>query len=155
MAVGNELSQVDEDVVVVDPPKKKQKIDITSKFDGLEKKIYMLCNKLSFIDDIKKVFECVICRSTVQSPVVAPCCKRIIGCRGCVSTWRATSTRCPLCSVSGHMAESFELKGIDDLTGLFRAGHSVETSASTDVDTISTGSSDDFEDLPNFGAPRS
>ena len=39
--MGNELNQVDEDVVVVDPPKMKQKIDIniSSKFDGLERSI--------------------------------------------------------------------------------------------------------------------
>ena len=52
------------------------------------------------------------------------------------------------------MADAFELKGIDDFTGLFRAGENLETSANVDVDvdTVSTGSSDD---LPAFSVPRS
>ena len=116
--------------------------------------------KLSFLDDIKKVFECVICRSTVSAPLVSPCCNRIIGCRACVTTWRNTNTRCPLCSISGRMAQAFELKGIDDFTALFRAGESsgnIEASGGADVDTVSTGSSDEFEDLPpvNFNVPQS
>ena len=31
-----------------------------------------LDKKLSFLDDIKKVFECVICRATVSAPVSVP-----------------------------------------------------------------------------------
>ena len=100
----------------------------------------------------------MICRWTVSAPLVSPCCYRIIGCRACGTTWRNTNTRCPLCSICGRMAETFELKGIDDFTALFRAGESsgnIEASSSTDVDTVSTGSSDEYEDLPpeNFNVP--
>ena len=94
------------------------------------------------------------------APLVSPCCNRIIGCRACVTTWRNTNTRCPLCSISGRMAEAFELKGIDDFTALFCAGESsgnIEASSSADVDTVTTGSNDEFEDLPpvNVSVPQS
>lgn len=161
VSVGSELSQVDDDVILLDTLRKKQKMststDIISKFNAIDKKLDTLDKKLSFLDDIKKVFECVICRSTVYAPLVSPCCNRIIGCRTCVTTWRNTHSRCPLCSVSGRMADAFELKGIDDFTALFRAGENLETSANVDVDvdTVSTGASDEFEDLPAFSVPRS
>ena len=50
------------------------------------------------------------------------------------------------------MADAFELKGIDDFTGLFRAVENLETSANVDVDvdTFNTGSREEFEDLPAF-----
>ena len=87
----------------------------------------------------------MLCYSTVSAPLISLCCNRIIGCRACVTTLRNTDTRCPLCS---RTTEVFEAKGIDDFTALFRAGESsgnIEASGSADVDTVSTGSSDEFE----------
>ena len=74
------------------------------------------------MDDVKKGFECVICHLPARAPVVSPCCQRIIGCGQCVQRWLLSSSRCPLCSVTGRMTEVFGLKGIDDLTGIFRLG---------------------------------
>lgn len=153
---GNELSQIDEDVVT-EPPRKKIKADtsIISKFDAIEKKLDVIDRKLSFLENMKKVFECVICRSTVCCPVVSTCCQRIIGCRVCVSTWRTTNQRCPLCSVSGSM-DTMELKGIDDAIAVFRAGEDTrEGDQPVDVDNDSDNSSDDFVDLPPFNVSRS
>ena len=65
-----------------------------------------------------------------HQPKEAPCCQRIIGCGQCVQGWILTNSRCPLCSVSGHMTEVFGLKGIDDLTGFFRLGESEDSQAS-------------------------
>ena len=90
--------------------KESNQCDVSECFEVVNKKLDSLGEKFSFIDNVvdamKKIFECVICRSVVHSPVVSHCCQRIIGCRTCVATWRETSTRCPLCSVSGRMADN-------------------------------------------------
>ena len=150
MSVGDELSQLDDDVVITEPPSKRVKKmaieDLGVKVEEIDKKLDAIDRKLSVFDDIKKTFECVICRSVVRYPMVSLCCKRIIGCKRCVSTWRTTSTRCPLCSDAGEKSQPmFALKGIDDLTALFcdRVPPIHESSESS-------VSSDDFEDLPPF-----
>ena len=127
VAPGEELSQVDDDVVITEPPPKKVKetreCNISDCFEIVNKKLDSLCDKFSSFDGvvnaIKKIFECVICQSVVNSPVISHCCQRIIGCSRCVATWRENSTR-PLCSVSGRMGDTFQLKGFDDLTNIFR-----------------------------------
>ena len=125
-------------------------------FDSIHKKLNSIGEKLSLVDSLvdvaKKIMECVICKSVVQSPVVSKCCQRIIGCRACVNTWRGTSTRCPLCSICGRMSDLLELKGFDDVTSLLRAGDRESESTTIAVDSGET-SSDDFEDLPNFPVP--
>ncbi len=87
------------------------------KLEGIDKKLDRMEKKLSFVDDLIKAFECIVCHSTVKLPVVAPCCQR---CGECVQTWLLTHTHCPLCSVTGRMTELVAIKGMDDLTGFFR-----------------------------------
>ena len=105
---------------------------------------------------MKNIFECVICRSVVNSPVVSHCCQRIIGCWAFVATWCETSTRCPLCSVSGRMADTIELKGIDDLTSVFHIGEGERESTTVAIDAREStdDKSDDFEEMPSFTTPR-
>jgi len=157
MSAGNELIQIDEDVDI-EPPHKKAKLlgtDVISRFDIVDKKLDVIDKKLSFLENMKKVFECVICRSTVCCPVVSTCCQRIIGCKRCVSTWRTTNLRCPLCSVSGS-TDAIELKGMDDVIAIFRAGEeATELNQPIDVDAnASDNSSDEFADLPPFRVSR-
>lgn len=161
IAVGEELGQVEDDVLNQPPCKRLKEMgkhNFTEDFEALNKKIDAMGGKLSLIDNVvdivKKIFECVICKSVVKSPVVSKCCQRIIGCRLCVMTWRGTSTRCPLCSVSDRLGDTLELKGFDEITCLLRAGDR-ENEASTVAVDAGDSSDDDFEDLPNFAVPTS
>ena len=134
-------------------------------YQNIDRKVDTILRKLTFVDDIRRVFECIVCRLPVKLPVVSPCCQRIVGCKECVSRWLETTSRCPLCSVSGCTADAFDSKGIDELVGFFRAGerqqldsHSqlVETPAVPPVvDVVSDDSFNEFEDLPNYNIPRS
>ena len=87
VAAGEELSQVDDDIIIIEPPCKKVKESnqryVSECFEVVNKKLDSLGDKFSFIDSVvdtmKKIFECVICRSIVHSPVVSRYCQRIIG----------------------------------------------------------------------------
>ena len=162
--VSAELSQVEDEVVIVEPSCKKIQTteghvlgNIQGKLEHIDKKLDQIEKKLSFMDDIKKTFECVICRMPARSPVVAPCCQRIIGCGQCVQRWILNNSRCPLCSVTGRMTEVFGLKGIDDLTGFFRLGESDSQASSSpvvDVEVTDEDSSSEFEDARTFRVPQ-
>ena len=159
IAAGEELCRVEDDVR---PPASKKPKN-SENFEMLNKKLDAIGKKLSVIDSVveigKKILECVICKSVVKSPVVSNCCQRIIGCRACVMSWRGTSTRCPLCSVSGRI-DVLELKGFNDLTSLLRTGDGdTEPTGDGDTEPVTTAvdkeesTDDDFEDLPNFATP--
>jgi len=109
-----------------------------------------VCEQLSFIDDLKKLFECVICRTVAKAPIISTCCHRVIGCAECVEQWRRTHSRCPLCSQTGHMMECFGLKGIEGISSLFRAGEASEVITPSPTVDVEANSEDDFEDLPAF-----
>ena len=156
-AVGEELGQVKDDV---QPPSKRSKTcDFTENFEMLNKKLESIKEKLSFAGNFamvaKKIFECVICKWVVNSPIVSKRCQRIIGCRACVSTWCSTSSCCPLCSVSGRMDDVLKLKGLDDVISFLRVGDSENESTMIAVDTGESTSDDNFEDLPNFSVSAS
>ena len=155
--VGNELSQVEDDV---QPPSKRSKsCDLSEKFEVLNKKLDSIEGRLSFAGNFaetaKKIFECVICKLVVNSPIVSKCCQRIIGCRSCVTIWCGTSSRCPLCSVSGQMDDVLQLKGFDDFISFLRVEdrENVPTTNEPTIITIDTGESTestDDDDLPNI-----
>ena len=147
---GKELIDADTDEAEPRPKKVKTQQESVSTSDVL-KKLDAMDKKLSFVTEIQRTFECVICRSPVHRPLVAPCCQRIIGCKECVSKWLVSNIRCPLCSVSGRVGEAIELKGIDDLVGIFRSvptEPSVTSPVGADEEISESDSTDDFE-LPN------
>ncbi len=113
----------------------------------MNKKLDEVHTKVGFVDSIRKVFECVICRSPVKNPVVARCCQRIVGCRECVQRWITNNSRCPLWSVSGDLEEAITLKGIDDWLSVFRPP---ETRDPLPPSTSENNSGDDFEPMPNL-----
>ena len=79
--------------------------------------------KLAFLDDLSQSFQCVICKSTAKTPVVSPCCQRVVGCESCVNNWvssQSQQSRCPLCSTSGSMLNRFALKGFNDALKIIR-----------------------------------
>ena len=158
---GQEFSQVDDDIdIAITPCKKMKRCHSSDQFDSIIGKLDSLTNNLTFVENVKKMFECIICKSTVSSPFVSSCCQRIIGCRVCVTTWRETSHRCPLCSVSSPASNSFVLKGFDDLTRNSGETETATKSISTastdagDIDVSDNSSGGDFEDLSPFH-PRS
>lgn len=117
-----ELAQAEDDVVIVETSSKRKRIDTEAKLEEIDKKLEEINTRVKFVDEIRKVFECNICRSPVKQPVVALCCQRIIGCGECVQRWLLTNQRCPFCSITGRMDEIFNLKGMDDLVNFFRIG---------------------------------
>jgi hypothetical protein len=162
----------DAEIEILEPPNKKAKTansktlddntdklaNIDTKLDEVVTRVGFLYNKLDevitrvrFLDDIRKVFECVICRCPVKYPVVAKCCQRIVGCRACVERWFTTKSRCPMCSVSGHVDEVIYLKRIDDLVAFFRPESPDPPSTSPGTATVEEDSDDDFE--PSFRVP--
>jgi len=157
VSVGEELSQVEDDDAVIEQPRKKRKTSedgTTLKLQSIDEKLDQIDKKLSFIEEIRKLFECMICQSSAKSPVVAVYCQNLVGCRECVQRWRHTNTCCPLCSVTGRMAESFCLQGFDDLLGV--SNHSATSSLSPviDVEATSEDLANEFEEMPPFQAPR-
>ena len=46
---------------------------------------------------VQSMFERVICRSVVDTPLFSPCCNRILGCSVCLHKWFAHSSTCPHC----------------------------------------------------------
>jgi len=100
--------------------------------------------KLSFLDELSQGFQCVICKSTATTPVVSPCCQRVVGCESCVNNWvssQSQESRCPLCSTSGGMLNRFALKGFNDTLKII-LGTTQEIPTPTQPDSDS-----DFEDL--------
>ena len=153
----------DKDLIDIDgdetePQPKRAKTQESVSNSAIVKKLDELDRKLSFITELQRTFECVICRSPVRNPLVASCCQRIIGCKECVRRWLVSNSRCPLCSVSGRMGEALELKGIDDLVAMFRPVHTEPCASSPDrADeeniAIESDSADDFE-LPSVNLHR-
>lgn len=139
-----------EDTVITEPLSKKRKIESEAiQLEDIAKKLDAIDSKLSFIDEIKKTFECLVCRSAMKLPVVAPCCEKIIGCDKCIQRWLRSNSRCPHCSVSGRMNERIILKGMEDILGFIRIGDGPRFSPPP-ISIDSDDSSDDFHPLPRF-----
>ena len=84
------FNQVDDaEVEILEPSNKKRKtansedstvaIDklasMDTKLDEVVTRLDEVIARVGFLDDIRKVFECVICRCPVKNPVVAKCCE--------------------------------------------------------------------------------
>lgn len=83
-------------------------------------------NKLIFLEELTQAFQCVICKSTAKTPVVSPCCQRVVGCEVCVNTWLRTRPSCPLCSTGGTIRNKFALKGFEEALSIIQ-GVTLET----------------------------
>ena len=151
-----------------EPPKKrarvkgKEKMDdeldsTHGRLDEVIKKLESIERKMSVFDDLRKAFECCICKFSCNTPTVAPCCGRVIGCSACVERWMSVESTCPLCRVNGTITQRFHLKGFEELTAFFRmvdcsSSNVQPPNSASDPLTIVDSSSDDtvFEDLPPF-----
>ena len=99
----------------------------------------------------KAGFQCCVCKSCCQSPIVAPCCGHIIGCSACLECWLATHpSSCPLCHA---VSLGRYLKGFEELTSFFRmleCPEILEGTQSSVPFVILDSDAEDFEDLPPF-----
>ena len=101
-----------------EPPSKKQKLPepndnpLEQILDRLDK----IDRRTKLFEDLKKAFECCICKATCRKPLVSSCCGRIVGCRACVDL--TASRRCPLCRAISE--QRFELKGFSSLLSIFQ-----------------------------------
>lgn len=158
VSAGEELSQMDNEVTILEQPQKRRKTtcegDTSLKVLSIDNKLDEIDKKLSFIEELRKAFECIICQSSAKPPMVTVCCQSVIGCKECVERWCLTNTHCPLCSVTGRMTESFCLKGFHDLLGVSDR-HTVPATSSpvTDLEAASDDSANEFEEMPAFQVP--
>ena len=159
------MEAIDEDVVIVEPQAKKVRVDlddtdtlertvtnpILEKLEEVKNAVSCVNQKLVFMDNLRKGFECVICRLPSKCPIVASCCQHVVGYSACVNRWRETHSWCPLCSIASTSTVFFALKGVDGITGLFRVGDDHEA-MTTEIETTTTSddSSNEFEELPIF-----
>ncbi len=82
----------------------------SAKLDSVLAEVSRINAKLRFMDDLTKLFECVVCKSICKHPVVAQCCQRLIGCSGCVERWLQS---CPLCvTLSSIDVRYFQLNSL-------------------------------------------
>ena len=64
---------------------------------------------------VQSIFECVICRSVMDTPLFSPC-NRILGCSTCLHNWFAHSSTCPHCKqVVTAATDWLEVKGLQEM----------------------------------------
>lgn len=105
--------------------------------------------------ELKRAFECVICRLPCKSPDVAVCCEHVVGCDKCVKKWCATHSCCPLGSVESRLTDSFILVELLAFLGLVmivnQSWYVRESVLVVDGNpTPSEDSANEFEEMPSF-----
>ena len=72
----------------------------------------------AIVKDILDCFKCIICKETIQPPVVvSTCCDSVIGCKECIQIWTSNNSGCPKCRSEDDFI-AVGLKGFDILTKL-------------------------------------
>ena len=85
---------------------------IADKIEDISKQVSGLAESITFMQNMQRSLECVVCKGLVRSPIVFKCCGRVIGCMHCVKRWLDVHATCPHCS--SVIEEDFPLKGFDD-----------------------------------------
>jgi len=130
---------------------KKQKFEeeVKTGLDDIKQHLQHLEKQSMFEDEVKRAFECVICKQAIRQPVMAGCCQRLVGCMVCLETWLSHSPVCPLCKSSCIITTKMELKGFDDLLALLPQGTSAHHEARLEAEhelSEYQGHEDDRED---------
>ena len=86
---------------------------IADKIEDISKQVSGLAESITFMQNMQRSLECVVCKGLVKSPIVSKCCGRVIGCKRCVRRWLDVHATCPHCS--SVIEENFPLKGFDDV----------------------------------------
>ena len=87
--------------------------NLSDKIELVQASIDRLAKKFDFLSSFGKTFECIICRDICKKPVVAGCCRRVIGCDACISRWDTQNSTCPLCLC--ELSQRWQLRGLDDM----------------------------------------
>ena len=101
-------------------------------------------------DEIKRAFECTICKQVARQPVISGCCQRLVGCKNCLDMWLAHSPVCRLCKGNSIITAKVELKGFNDLLALFPQGTSENRTQALSASQGREADDDDFESSPPF-----
>ncbi|XP_056270262.1 uncharacterized protein LOC130193638 [Pseudoliparis swirei] len=72
------------------------------------------------VTSVRATFQCLVCRDVMDEPVVAQCCRSLIGCRVCIDQWSATSTHCPKCRDEEFSSNYFAITGMGEVVDVFR-----------------------------------
>jgi len=123
--------------------------DSSSIFTKLQKNANEVANiqRLTlFMQNMHQSLQCVVCRDTVSSPVVADCCGRIVGCQGCVDSWLEHHATCPHCGCVIH--HHFVLRGFDEVIKCLKVTMERQDPVPMPPRYPSPGSSDTDADFP-------
>ena len=101
-------------------------------------------------DEIKRAFECTICKQVARQPVISGCCQRLVGCKNCLDMWLAHSPVCPLCKGNSIITGKVELKGFNDLLAFSRQVTSEDWTQTLSASQEREVDDDDFESSPPF-----
>ena len=119
--LSTDLNAIDLTIEEAGPSEKKPRLESDDSMKIVLKKLTKVESQLGFLEQLAQAFQCVICKSISKTPVIFPCCQRIIGCETCVNTWLTANERCPFCSTSTSVSKRFCIKGFDDALGLIEA----------------------------------
>ena len=137
------------------PSQKKPRVDAVSsslskKLDEIVSSISSVQRLMTLMGNLHQAFQCVVCRVTVSSPIVAKCCGRIVGCQQCVDGWLENHATCPHCS--SVLTEHYVLRGFDEVANTLHftmEEHESTTRSSVPTPPTIGSSSESDTDLPN------
>ncbi|KAG5282777.1 hypothetical protein AALO_G00059830 [Alosa alosa] len=71
------------------------------------------------VTTIRAAFGCLICKGLAVRPVLATCCRSIIGCQRCVRVWTQERPSCPKCRADAVESCSHEVAGLSEALAPF------------------------------------
>ena len=133
--------------------------DIHQKLDEIARGVSTMQGLVTFMNNMKQAFECVVCKGVVSAPIMAQCCGRIVGCQRCINSWLEHHATCPHCS--SVMVDKFPVRGLDEVLVCLRANVEGEQlvvpsqplKCTTGCRGSDSQSDSDFDDLPAFRVP--
>lgn len=151
-----ETSDSDSSGSIIEPATKRHCLSSTlnDKLDEIAHGVANIQKVMMFMKNMQNTFQCVICKGVVSAPVVASCCRRIVGCQQCVATWLRGHNSCPHCSAT--LEGQFTLRGLDDVTQALQVTVEEPTPSSSGPQPVFIShppdleSDSDFDDLPPF-----
>ncbi|XP_060776208.1 uncharacterized protein LOC132885509 [Neoarius graeffei] len=65
-------------------------------------------------EDIRAAFSCCVCKGPVMDPMLATCCRAILGCKTCITRSRHTSNECVRCRADNLALNLVEVSGLSE-----------------------------------------
>ena len=105
------------------PPQPKRCCLSETKLDKILHTVETFQKRADLSDIFSGVFECVICKDTMQRPQFSPCCRRVVGCQQCINRWLKEHNICPHCSTASAKTNYFDVCGMEEVLAAIRALH--------------------------------